>query len=94
MKKRKEERNLLRKCLKVKLIDLAVLICGRSNRHHRGSVTLILKNKHFNIIKYIIAGFIASFIIKLDVSVSKRHTHCFNVIYMLWIVTACYDIIC
>lgn len=73
---------------------MAVLICGRSNRHHRGSVTSILKNKHFNIIKYIIAGFIANFIIKLDVSVSKRHTHCFNGIYMLWIVTACYDIIC
>ena len=47
-----------------------------------------------NIVKYIIAGFIANFIIKLDVSVPKKHTHCFNGIYMLWIVTACYDIIC
>lgn len=75
MKKRKEERNLLRKCLKVELIDLAIFICGRSNRHHRGSVTSVLKNKHFNIIKYIIAGFRANFIIKLDVSVSKKaHT--------------------
>lgn len=73
---------------------MAILIRGRSNRHHRGSVTSIIKNKRFNIIKDIIAGFIANFIIKLDVSVSKRHTHCFNGIYMLWIVTACYDIIC
>lgn len=57
-------------------------------------MTPILKNKRFNIVKYIIAGFIANFTINLDVSVSKSHTHCFNGIYMLWIVTACYDIIC
>lgn len=57
-------------------------------------MTLILKNIRFNIIKYIIANVIASFIIKLDLSVPKRHTHCFNGVYMLWVVTACYDIIC
>lgn len=45
--------------------------CGRSNRLYRGSMTSLLKNKRFNIIKHIIAGFIADFIIKLDVSVSK-----------------------
>lgn len=64
-------RNPLKNCLKARLIDLATLTCGRSNQLHRGGMTSLLKNKRFNIIKHIIAGFIADFIIKLDVSVSK-----------------------
>lgn len=91
---RKKERNFLRKCLKVELIVVVIFICGRSNRYYRGSVILILRNKYFNIIKYIIVGFIGNFIIKLDVLVLKRYIYCFNGIYILWIVMVCYDIIC
>lgn len=93
-RRRKKEQNLLRKYLRVELIDLAILICDWNNKLHRGSMTSILEKKRFNIVKYIIADSIEKFVIKLNVSVSKRHTHCFNGIYMLWIVTACNDIIC
>lgn len=78
MKKKNKERKVLgkrkeesEKSLKDQTDRSGNPRCGQSNQLYGGSVTSLLNNKRFNIIKHIIADFIADFIIKLDGSVSK-----------------------